>query len=89
NTWHHYVYMINAIDPKVKDIKIYQDGYLLETILDTYDLTLKVNTKEGAPLKIGKCSVPNDPSYFKGAIDEVRVYSRPLSISEIRYLAAD
>jgi len=89
NTWHHYVYMINAIDPKVKDIKIYQDGYLLETILDTYDLTLKVNTKEGAPLKIGKCSVPNDPSYFKGAIDEVRVYSRALSISEIRYLAAD
>lgn len=87
NSWHHYVYLIDTDNPKVNNIKIYQDAVLLISRLAEYDLTLKVNTKEGGPLKIGKCSAPNDPSFFKGAIDEVRVYSRALSFSEIKYLA--
>jgi hypothetical protein len=87
NSWHHYVYLIDTDNPKVNNIKIYQDAVLLTSRLAEYDLTLKVNTKEGGPLKIGKCSAPNDPSFFKGAIDEVRVYSRALSFSEIKYLA--
>jgi hypothetical protein len=87
NSWHHYVYLIDTDNPKVNNIKVYQDGVLLATRLAEYDLTLKVNTKEGSPLKIGKCSAPNDPSFFKGAIDEIRIYSRALSASEIKYLA--
>ncbi len=87
NTWHHYVYLIDTDNPKVNNIKIYQDGILLTTRLAEYDLTLKVNTKEGEPLKIGKCSAPRDPSFFKGAIDDVRVYNRALTPSEIKYLA--
>ncbi len=87
NSWHHYVYLIDTDNPKVNNIKVYQDGVLLTTRLAEYDLTLKVNTKEGSPLKIGKCSAPNDPSFFKGAVDEIRVYSRALSASEIKYLA--
>jgi hypothetical protein len=87
NSWHHYVFLIDSDEPKVNNIKVYQDAVLLTNRLVEYDLTLKVNTKEGSPLKIGKCSAPNDPSYFKGAIDEVRVYNRALNISEIKYLA--
>ena len=87
NSWHHYVYLIDTDNPKVNNIKIYQDAVLLITRLAEYDLTLKVNTKEGDPLKIGKCSAPNDPSFFKGAIDEIRIYNRALSASEIKYLA--
>ena len=87
NTWHHYVYLIDSDNPKVNNIKVYQDGIILTNRLAEYDLTLKVNTKEGDPLKIGKASAPKDPSYFKGAIDEVRVYNRALSINEIKYLA--
>jgi hypothetical protein len=87
NSWHHYVYLIDTDNPKVNNIKIYQDAVLLTTRLAEYDLTLKVNTKEGDPLKIGKCSAPNDPSFFKGAVDEIRIYSRALSASEIKYLA--
>jgi hypothetical protein len=87
NNWHHYVYLIDTDNPKVNNIKVYQDAVLLTTRLAEYDLTLKVNTKEGSPLKIGKCSAPNDPSFFKGAVDEIRIYSRALSASEIKYLA--
>lgn len=87
NSWHHYAFLIDSVEPKVNNIKVYQDGLLLNTRLAEYDLTLKVNTKEGDPLKIGKCSAPNDPSFFKGAIDEIRIYSRALSGSEIKYLA--
>lgn len=87
NSWHHYVYLIDSDNPKVNNIKVYQDGILLTNRLAEYDLTLKVNTKEGDPLKIGKCSAPNDPSFFKGAVDEIRIYSRALSVSEIKYLA--
>jgi len=87
NTWHHYVYLIDTDNPKVNNIKIYQDAVLLITRLAEYDLTLKINSKEGGPLKIGKCTAPNDPSFFKGAVDEIRIYSRALSASEIKYLA--
>jgi hypothetical protein len=87
NSWHHYVYLIDSDNPKVNNIKIYQDGVLLTNRLAEYDLTLNVNTKEGDPLKIGKCSAPNDPSFFKGAVDEIRIYSRVLSDIEIKYLA--
>jgi hypothetical protein len=87
NTWHHYVYMIDSDEPKVNNVKVYQDAILLSTRLAEYDLTLKVNTFDGYPLTIGKCSAPNDPSFFKGAIDEVRVYNRALNPSEIKYLA--
>jgi regulator of replication initiation timing len=87
NTWHHYVYLIDSDNPKVNNIKVYQDAVLLTTRLSEYDLTLKVNTKDGYPLTIGKCSAPNDPSFFKGAIDEIRVYNRALSQTEIKYLA--
>ena len=71
----------------MNNIKVYQDAVLLTTRLAEYDLTLKVNTLEGYPLTIGKCSAPNDPSFFKGAIDEIRVYNRALNINEIKYLA--
>ncbi|MEI6586787.1 MAG: LamG domain-containing protein [Sediminibacterium sp.] len=90
NKWHHYVFLISSEDaaiPKINNIRIYQDAVLLTNRLAQYDLTLNVNTKEGDPLKIGKCSGPNDPSFFKGAIDEVRIYSRALSPIEIKYLA--
>jgi hypothetical protein len=87
NSWHHYVYLIDTDNPKVNNIKVYQDGIILTNRIAEYDLTLKVNTKEGDPLKIGKCSAPNDPSFFKGAVDEIRIYSRALSASEIKYLA--
>jgi len=87
NSWHHYVYLIDTDEPKVNNIKVYQDAVLLTTRLAEYDLTLKVNTLEGYPLTIGKCSAPNDPSFFKGAIDEIRVYNRALNIVEIKYLA--
>jgi hypothetical protein len=87
NNWHHYVYLIDTENPKVNNIKVYQDAVLLISRLAEYDLTLKVNTKAGDPLKIGKCSAPNDPSFFKGAVDEIRIYNRALSASEIKYLA--
>lgn len=87
NSWHHYVFMIDTDNSKVNNIKVYQDAILLTNRLAEYDLTLKVNTKDGDPLKIGKCSAPNDPSFFKGAIDEIRIYSRALGMSEIKYLA--
>ena len=83
NLWHHYVYMIDTDNATVKDIKIYQDGILLTKIIDEYSSTILVNTLGGYPMKIGRTSATGIPAYFNGSIDEVRVYDRSLSISEI------
>ena len=83
NLWHHYVYMIDTDNATVKDIKIYQDGILLTKIIDEYSSTILVNTLGGYPMKIGRTTATGIPAYFNGSIDEVRVYDRSLTISEI------
>ncbi len=91
NTWHFYVWIVpNLSHPKCGDVKIYQDGVQLTTVLDywstlSYSQNQIVNTISGTShtVKIGQFI--NSP-YFSGQIDDIRIFNRALSNSEIQVL---
>jgi hypothetical protein len=62
-----------------RNVETYRDGVHVETRL----LTLIPDTKNVSML-IGKCfGMGGTSDYFKGLIDEVRIYNRPLSNQEV------
>jgi hypothetical protein len=85
NVWHHYVWVVpNISNPTVSDVLIYMDGNLLTTIKGyCVSNTTAINTKSGNPLVIGKYFDSTIPGYFDGAIGDIRIYNRALSVSEI------
>jgi prepilin-type N-terminal cleavage/methylation domain-containing protein len=72
NQWYHIVFVWGS-----GGMKIYQDGILKNS--NSYT-SWQVTTQS---LFIG-ASKSNDPGYFNGIIDEVRIYSRALTASEIQ-----
>jgi hypothetical protein len=82
-TWYHYVAMVDISTDK---IKLYKNGVLRDE-----DAFIKskyhINPRNGtAPLRIG---TRDFASYFKGAIDNINIYNRILSDSEILQLYHD
>ncbi len=60
-------------------LDIYRDGVLVETRFQTV-----VPGTANVPMLIGKCiGVGGSSDYFKGLIDEVRIFNRPLSQQEV------
>ena len=76
NTW---VYMALVYDGNTagNESRAYADGVLVGT------QTVALNTVDTVPFRMGRWQ----NSYFSGLIDELRVYSRALSLAEIQYLA--
>lgn len=77
NTWHHVVVVLNGTT-----IQLYQDGALILQAINS-----------AAPVQIRNCRIGCDglsgiggTDYFNGTIDDVRVYSRALSASEVQQL---
>jgi hypothetical protein len=70
-SWHHVVAVI-----KGTTAELYLDSYNRTT-----DTTVGPLVSSGYPLQIGRQSLGGD--YFKGLIDEVRVYNRALSEDEV------
>ncbi len=83
--WHH-VAAVWADDgtPNVEDVILYIDGQR-ETI-DTVT-PYQINTGIGANVKIGVFQAATYARYFKGQTDEVRIYGKALTPSEITKLA--
>jgi len=83
NTWH----MITGVVNK-NNAKLYVDGVLAkeETLVSDYTCT------DSSPLTIGMHYYPNVPSYwaypYKGKLDDIKIYNRPLSENEIQLLFA-
>ncbi len=76
NVWRHL-----AITIKSGDIKIYENGVIISSSSATYSL-LTTNY-----MKIGSgCLTPCSPRFFKGKIDDIRIYNRSLSSSEVTAL---
>ena len=88
NIWHHFVWVVPSIaNPKVSDVLIYMDGVLLSSIRGyCVSNTIAINTQQGTPLIIGKYFDTILPGYFNGQIDDVRIYNRALSNTEIQEL---
>lgn len=80
--WHHFVYIV---DGSLKIANGWVDG---NHIISSFDLTSEANITSSHPVQIGKLngSVPPSPQYFYGSIDDIRIYNRALSDSEIRAL---
>ena len=79
--WHHIVFLIEVKDNE-RETRFYVDGEQTSV--------KKVLTERGVyipftdPVYLGATSVEGDPRhFFEGTIDEVRIYNRPLTESEI------
>jgi len=87
--WHHYTYTFDSSNPAiVNSINVYMDGIQLTNIFSEFlDPSISLNTEGIYPLQIGKCVSPVWPVWFSGSLDEIRIYNRALTQSEITYLA--
>ncbi|MDA8670201.1 PKD domain-containing protein [Flavobacteriales bacterium] len=81
NQWHHVCAVLPSGATNVNQVLLYVDGQL-ETIASTSPET--INTASLDDFKIGNDGLNR---YFNGLIDEVRLYSRALSIEEINDLS--
>jgi hypothetical protein len=81
NRWHHVAAVFaNKGSFRISDVCLYVDGKR-EVLSNT--LSGSVNTIQGDVVKIGTCS---NVWFFKGKIDEVRIYDRALSEVELRQM---
>jgi RHS repeat-associated protein len=83
NRWHHVAAVFsNDGTPMVSDIQLYIDGKR-EVLSHQVEATL--NTGTGYNVNIGAMKYQSNPSsfFFKGKIDEVRIYDRALSNAEL------
>jgi hypothetical protein len=69
-------------DPATQEVKFYRDGSLIQTILDASAIPAALDSD---PLTVG--AWPTGGSYFNGVIDDLRIYNRALSASEVSSLA--
>lgn len=84
NTWHHVVYVVpNMSMPKLNDIAVYYDGQRLQSVYNSYNETMPVNTLVGQNVVFGRYHIA---SYYQGALDDIRIYNRALTEQEIQSL---
>lgn len=78
NTWHHVVLTYSG-----RSARMYYDGALLATTDDLPASSL--DQCPGGDLKFGAQS-QQIPSYFYGALDDIRIYKRAITASEVQTL---
>jgi hypothetical protein len=83
DTWHHVVVTYDG-KAKAEGVGIYIDGRKAENVVEVDKL--KGSTKSDAPFRIGARS---STSYFRGTIDDIRIYNRALREREIGRAAQD
>jgi hypothetical protein len=86
NQWHHVAAVLtNDGTPDVSEIKLYVDGLLQAT---TVSSSQAINTVSAANVLLGACDYAGTKGfYFKGLIDEVGIYNRAMTDTEITLLA--
>jgi hypothetical protein len=85
--WHNYTVVFdNTLGTINSNLKIYIDGVLTQN--DVIYNALNLNTKQDINLVIGEFwRSTGELRTFNGKIDDVRVYNRVLTDSEILYIA--
>ena len=81
--WHHDAVVLPSGGSKLRDLKVYQDGVLLETVVDLHqDENDTINTVPGgANFRLGSTG---SARYFDGQMAEVSVWSTALSTAQIK-----
>lgn len=81
--WHHFVTTVER--KNTSGLKLYMDG----TLIGTFNPTFFTNSLDSnATLKIGQTSHPMQV-FLKGSVDDVRLYRRSLSETEVLQLFAE
>lgn len=86
--WHHYAIVFEGgTDKKMSDFKLYADGQLLTTTAGSVDHGHTINTTGQYNLHIGQLHAYG--RFFKGELDDIRIYSRALTDIEIKSSSLD
>lgn len=86
--WHHVAAVLDDDgSPDVSKIRLYVDG-VLETHT-TVSNPQGINTSNAQDVYLGVLSEGNLRLYFKGILDDVRIYGRALNAQDIALLAGD
>ncbi|MCF6296327.1 MAG: hypothetical protein L3J25_11650 [Flavobacteriaceae bacterium] len=84
NNWHFYTIVFdNSISNALSDLKFYGDGVLLTSVCNSNG-NININTLDEQVLNIGRLFYSGQPRYFKGAIDDIKIYNKALTDEEIK-----
>lgn len=80
--WHHFIYIV---DGSLKIANGWVDG---KHIISDFDLSSESNIGSTHPLLIGKLNVSLNPmpQHFNGTIDDIYIFNRALSVSDVQAL---
>lgn len=81
NQWHHYVFQMDSA-ALLNQVKIYMDGVLATVIKENFRDTSTMSTVNGFNVHFGKM-VYSLPYYFRGQLDDIAIWNRVLTPSEI------
>ncbi|MEN6307403.1 MAG: LamG-like jellyroll fold domain-containing protein, partial [Anaerohalosphaeraceae bacterium] len=86
--WHHVAAVFEANGAiNIQDVKLYVDGVQENTTCSNYVTTPPdVNTELDGDVYVGARDGAT-PAYYSGVLDEVRIYSRAIKLSEIQQMA--
>ena len=82
NDWHFYAIVYDGTTTKIQDFKLYADGQLLSKTIQNVDHGHTINTGSGYPIMIGNLN--NINRYFKGELDEIKIFDKAFSEEEIQ-----
>jgi hypothetical protein len=81
NQWHHYVMQFGS-SSMLSQVEVYQDAVLLTTTSNVLSGGNILNTISNFDVRFG--SIPGSPDhYFRGDLDDIGIWNRPLSELEI------
>ncbi|WP_372757047.1 LamG domain-containing protein, partial [Mariniflexile sp.] len=84
NEWHH---LAGSFSSEKGILKLYLDGVLIDSYSTKKDNKISVSSNANKTFEIGRYSNKNkDEDYFKGDIDEVRVFDIALTDSQIQQM---
>ncbi len=82
NNWHHYTVVFDGgVGKTLSDFKMYADGNLLTNTTYLTGDSYEVNTSNNYPIQIG--NLPNSSRYFNGDIDEVKIFNKAITDTEV------
>lgn len=84
NGWHKYTIVLDNTESTtlLSDIKFYADGNIISNTCNTNG-DISINTLDEQRLNIGRLFYTGQPRYFKGSIDEIKIYNKALTSTEI------
>lgn len=85
NSWHFYAVCYDStVSNQLSVVKYYVDAVMTNSFC-VQPWPQYINTVNNMPINIGRFN-PSFPRYFSGCLDDIRVFNRPLSQSEVTAL---